>query len=197
VSSSRFVTDLTPGEMKSINRLYNYPAHGVQVFDRVLHEQAALGHSLHSLRKGYVLGSGISFRFEFVETPSSVRHKLDYFYWRRREDSDPVFKGWHVCTALSMRILWVPIGYFYLLQEVEPNKAICAQCGGLFSIEEMIGCGGRHVCAGCKPVFLQRLAEGVAVQSSSEEKKPGRFWLIVVLAVIVAAIVLGLLLPAL
>jgi hypothetical protein len=148
--------------MTSVKKLYNYPAHGVRVFDRVLQEQAALGRSLHSLSKGYFLGSGISFRFLFADVPPSVKHKLTYFYGRRRADSDPVFDGWHVSTVLQMRAWWIPLGYFYLLQEtvLEENQARCVQCGSVFSTEHMITHGTYHVCAQCKPAFLQKLTEG-------------------------------------
>jgi hypothetical protein len=174
--------------MNTIKKLYNYPAHGVRVFDRILQEQAVLGHSLHSLSKGYVLGSGVSFRFVFAETAPSVEHKLTYFYARRREDSDPAFHGWHVSTVLPMRSFWIPIGYFYLLQKIEPNTAICAQCGGVFGVEQMIAHGSRHVCALCKPVFLQKVAQGIALPSSNPEGRSRNFWLVLVLAIIFAIV---------
>lgn len=37
---------------------------------------------------------------------------------------------------------------------------ICAECGRSFPAEETVLFGSRHVCAGCKPVFVQRLREG-------------------------------------
>ena len=39
---------------------------------------------------------------------------------------------------------------------------VCCECGQAFPPEQTIRYGDRYVCAGCKPVFLQRLAEGVA-----------------------------------
>jgi len=42
-------------------------------------------------------------------------------------------------------------------------QAACAECKGVFSIEDMISYGGVRVCAGCKPLFFQRLAEGAKV----------------------------------
>lgn len=39
-------------------------------------------------------------------------------------------------------------------------EAVCIECGRMFSKEEMIRHGGNYVCAGCKPVFMQKLAEG-------------------------------------
>jgi hypothetical protein len=43
---------------------------------------------------------------------------------------------------------------------VGPNQAVCAECGGAFNVHNMIAHNGLHVCARCKPIFLQKLAEG-------------------------------------
>jgi hypothetical protein len=43
------------------------------------------------------------------------------------------------------------------------HEAVCAECGGVFAKENMIPFRSVHVCANCKPVFMQKLAEGVAV----------------------------------
>jgi hypothetical protein len=42
----------------------------------------------------------------------------------------------------------------------ESAQATCAECGNTFSIAEMIPYAGVYVCAGCKPIFFQKLAEG-------------------------------------
>ena len=52
-----------------------------------------------------------------------------------------------------------------------PNEAACSQCGRVFSTQEMISYGGTMVCAACKPVFMQKLAEGVSV-SRAYGKRP-------------------------
>ena len=44
-----------------------------------------------------------------------------------------------------------------------PTEAVCSECGKIFPIENMINYAGTRVCAGCKPVFLQKLAEGARV----------------------------------
>lgn len=106
-----------------IKKLYNYPAHAVRVFERVVQEQAALGRSLRSLTKGFLLGSGVSLRFEFADTPATVEQRLTYFYGRRREESDAVFQGWRVSAVLPMRAFWITIGYFYLLQRAHNHAA--------------------------------------------------------------------------
>jgi hypothetical protein len=43
------------------------------------------------------------------------------------------------------------------------DKAACVECGGVFNQNEMISYGTAKICAECKPVFLQKLAEGVPV----------------------------------
>lgn len=40
------------------------------------------------------------------------------------------------------------------------SGAVCAECGKTFDKSEMIRHGETSVCAGCNPVFLQKLAEG-------------------------------------
>ncbi len=39
-------------------------------------------------------------------------------------------------------------------------QAACAECHGLFSIQDLISYDGVQMCARCKPIFLQRLTEG-------------------------------------
>jgi uncharacterized RDD family membrane protein YckC len=44
-------------------------------------------------------------------------------------------------------------------------EAICAECGKMFPLDETIRHGDARVCAGCKPVFLQKLAEGARINT--------------------------------
>jgi hypothetical protein len=46
-------------------------------------------------------------------------------------------------------------------------RAACAECSGLSSIQDLISYGGVHVCARCKPVFLQKLTEGAKMMPGS------------------------------
>ena len=43
------------------------------------------------------------------------------------------------------------------------GEAVCTECGGVFPVDQMIRYSNAHVCANCKPVFMQKIAEGVAV----------------------------------
>ncbi len=45
-------------------------------------------------------------------------------------------------------------------------EAVCAECKQLFAIQDMIRHGTAYVCAGCKPVFLQKLAAGARIETS-------------------------------
>jgi len=47
----------------------------------------------------------------------------------------------------------------------EAAEAVCAECGKLFPTEETIRFGNVRVCAGCKPVFLQKLQEGAPLNT--------------------------------
>lgn len=44
----------------------------------------------------------------------------------------------------------------------EANEAVCVECGRIFSKDNMIRHGEAHVCAECKPIFIQKLSEGLA-----------------------------------
>lgn len=44
-------------------------------------------------------------------------------------------------------------------------EAACAECGKLFAIQDMIRHGGAYICANCKPVFMQKLAEGAQINT--------------------------------
>lgn len=44
-----------------------------------------------------------------------------------------------------------------------PGQVLCAECGRAFPPEEVIRHGNQFICADCKPVFLQKLKEGVAL----------------------------------
>jgi len=46
---------------------------------------------------------------------------------------------------------------------VTGSQAVCSECGRVFAEEEMIRFNGAQVCAGCKPLFVQKIKEGVSV----------------------------------
>jgi uncharacterized RDD family membrane protein YckC len=46
-----------------------------------------------------------------------------------------------------------------------PDEVTCAECGKQFPAIETIRHGNAYVCAGCKPVFLQKLAEGARLNT--------------------------------
>jgi len=43
------------------------------------------------------------------------------------------------------------------------GQVVCAECGRLFAPDQVIRHGNVFICAECKPVFLQKLKEGVAM----------------------------------
>lgn len=45
---------------------------------------------------------------------------------------------------------------------------LCAQCGQTFAADQVIRVGEKNVCAACKPVFVQRMQEGVAQPGTME-----------------------------
>jgi len=46
------------------------------------------------------------------------------------------------------------------------GSVVCSQCGQIFNANDVIRYGDKAVCAGCKPVFLQKLREGSSLSAS-------------------------------
>lgn len=46
-------------------------------------------------------------------------------------------------------------------------EAVCAECGNLFATGNMIRHGSVYICANCKPVFMQKLAEGAPINTGT------------------------------
>jgi len=45
------------------------------------------------------------------------------------------------------------------------REAVCVECGRIFNMDDMIRHGESYVCANCKPVFVQKLAEGAKLNT--------------------------------
>jgi uncharacterized RDD family membrane protein YckC len=45
------------------------------------------------------------------------------------------------------------------------SQVVCAECGGVFNVQDTIAYGNARVCAKCKPVFIQKVAEGARVNT--------------------------------
>jgi uncharacterized RDD family membrane protein YckC len=57
----------------------------------------------------------------------------------------------------------------------ENPQAVCAECGNMFAIQDMIRHGTVYICANCKPVFMQKLAEGAQINTG--ELHYAGFWI--------------------
>jgi uncharacterized RDD family membrane protein YckC len=68
-------------------------------------------------------------------------------------------------------------------------EAVCVECGKLFPLDETIRYGDARVCAACKPVFLQKLHEGAALNTG--ELRYAGFW-IRVAARIIDGLIIGI-----
>lgn len=73
---------------------------------------------------------------------------------------------------------WKPYSQVRTLATVpsfSANDAPCAECGQTFPKTSMIQQGNAWVCANCKPVFLQKLAEGAMVNTGG--MRYAGFWI--------------------
>ncbi len=48
-----------------------------------------------------------------------------------------------------------------------PGETKCSECGGSFPERDLVPFGRKWVCPGCKPLFLQKLKEGVALDPAT------------------------------
>lgn len=56
-----------------------------------------------------------------------------------------------------------------VMAKVKPLEAACNECGKIYPVDEMIRHGSAHICANCKPVFMQKLAEGAKLKTDDLE----------------------------
>lgn len=61
-----------------------------------------------------------------------------------------------------------------LVPQLPENQAYCAECGKVHDKSTMIKHGGVWTCSACKPIFLQKLNEGVAI---SQTMRYAGFWI--------------------
>jgi uncharacterized RDD family membrane protein YckC len=54
------------------------------------------------------------------------------------------------------------------------KMSLCSECGKMFYDEEMISYGESKICAACKPIFFQKLREGVSLPNTM---KYAGFWI--------------------
>jgi hypothetical protein len=86
---------------------------------------------------------------------------------------------WRWLGVLPSLVVVLPLGRLFddkykelraLEESGSSDIAECAECHRPFKIENMIAHKGVYVCAGCKPVFLQRLAEGARLPGTAGDK---------------------------
>jgi hypothetical protein len=56
---------------------------------------------------------------------------------------------------------WQPYGQVAPDPSILEPSAACTECGKRFGLSELMKYGSSRVCASCKPLFLQKLREGV------------------------------------
>lgn len=60
----------------------------------------------------------------------------------------------------GLRLAGSPAATSAVATEAATQEAVCAECGKIFDLQDTIAYGNVRVCAACKPIFLQKLAEG-------------------------------------
>jgi uncharacterized RDD family membrane protein YckC len=56
-------------------------------------------------------------------------------------------------------------------------EVVCAECGKIFPAESIVRIGATPVCAACKPLYVQKLREGVSTVGLAAVMEYGGFWI--------------------
>jgi len=56
-------------------------------------------------------------------------------------------------------------------------EVVCAECGKIFSRDNAIQYGTAWICAGCKPIFVQKFKEGAALPTAPIAVEYAGFWI--------------------
>jgi NAD-dependent SIR2 family protein deacetylase len=80
-------------------------------------------------------------------------------------------RQWSALGVITSLIVVLPLGKKFeswkeltpIAGEAWPEISVCVECKQTFKTEDMIAHQGVHVCAGCKPILLQKLAEGASL----------------------------------
>ena len=82
-------------------------------------------------------------------------------------------RAWRGLGVLPSLLVIIPLARYFEdkhkqsipIEDATPREtAPCAECGQVFKVNEMIAHNAIHVCARCKPIFLQKLAEGAKIK---------------------------------
>jgi len=114
---------------------------------------------------------------------------MNWFYSEAGQQRGPVSEEQFNNLVLSGRISpdtlvwrdgmadWQPLKAVRSAPPVLPTtdgNARCVECGRTFPVDEVVYLNQSAVCAGCKPVFLQRLKEGAAAPGAATLWRSGR-----------------------
>ena len=108
--------------MRKETRFYLYPGDGLRVCDTLLREAAARGERLCSVEKDYVLGTGITFRMFFTNGGRAPAIRVVLVWGSLKEANDRAFEGQQVRAVVSAKCLWIPLGYYYFLEDPIANE---------------------------------------------------------------------------
>ena len=76
--------------------------------------------------------------------------------------------------------------------ELTVKEVVCAECGKIFPAEGIIRIGATSVCAACKPLYIQKLREGVSASGPFMAMEYGGFWIRVLAKILDSLIIWGI-----
>ncbi len=97
---------------------------------------------------------------EFDSLAKSGTIRADTLVWREG------MANWTPYSSIGASAPLVPAGPAAAAVGA-PGTSRCVECGQYFPTGDMVQYSNSHVCAGCKPIFFQKLQEGVATGGGS------------------------------
>lgn len=114
----------------------------------------------HYVNKGQQVGPISQTELEDLRRTGVVKH--DTLVWRDG------WKNWHPFST----VVKTPTGP--AATPAARDSAPCAECQQVFAKSEMVAFEQNYVCAACKPVFFQKMLEGIAPGAAGTVWRSGR-----------------------
>jgi uncharacterized RDD family membrane protein YckC len=101
---------------------------------------------------------------QFEELVRNGKIQPDTLVWREGMAS---WQAYHQTVSPGAGLAAAPAAVAVAAAGATADEAACAECNRIFAKADMVAYGRIYVCAGCKPIFMQKLAEGAKIETGT------------------------------